>query len=100
MLNGYFLDKVRPDNFLLLVFLYTFAALKENFSDIGCIQYEIVSLFQVILTIFLKSVKKCLGPFLKFAIPIVLFIVQIPFKHCQQGIQKQILNILRKIQDS
>ena len=37
----------------------------------------------------LKSVKKCLDPFLKFAITFQLCIVQIPFRYCQ----KQMLNI-------
>ena len=41
----------------------------------------------------LKSVKKCLDPFLKFAITFQLFIVQIELRYCQKGIKKQILNI-------
>ena len=44
----------------------------------------------------LKSVKKCLSTFLKFAITFRLFIVQLPFKYCQKSIQERIFNIYRK----
>ena len=39
-------------------------------------------------------------PFLKVPITFRQFIVHIPFKYCQKGIKKKILNIQRKIQDS
>ena len=44
--------------------------------------------------------KKCLSPFLKFVITFWLVSYRYPIKCCRKGIEKHILNMKRKLEDS